>query len=123
MEVRTTTLSFNDGVDSVPAMSTSPNTCTVGPSAVTGERCGKPAVTTFVGRNGEVFAECAEHAPANLATSGPVEAAPLPHPPTNTTHAFVLVRDGKIVGYAASRGHAVVRRAARLGAEIVKVVR
>jgi hypothetical protein len=104
-------------------MSDSPITCTVGPSAVTGERCGKPAVTTFTGRNGEIFAECADHAPASLATSGMVEAAPAPHPPTKTTHAYVLVRDGKIVGYGASRGPAVVRRAARLGAQIVKVVR
>lgn len=37
-------------------------TCTVGPDAVTGERCGAPAVVTFTGRGGETFAECAEHA-------------------------------------------------------------
>lgn len=36
-------------------------TCTIGPNAVTGERCGKPAVTTFEGRDGKVYAECAEH--------------------------------------------------------------
>lgn len=41
---------------------TTPTTCTVGPCAVTGARCGKPAVTTFLGRYGDVFAECAEHA-------------------------------------------------------------
>ena len=38
--------------------------CTVGPSAVTGLRCGKPAVVSFVGRDGEVFAECEDHAVA-----------------------------------------------------------
>jgi hypothetical protein len=38
-----------------------PTTCTVGPNAVTGERCGKPAVATFTGRDGTVYAECAEH--------------------------------------------------------------
>lgn len=37
-------------------------TCTHGPSAVTGERCGAPAVTSFTGAHGETFAECAEHA-------------------------------------------------------------
>jgi hypothetical protein len=104
-------------------MSDSPITCTVGPSAVTGERCGKPAVTTFVGRNGEIFAECADHAPASLATSGMVESAPLAHPPTRTTKPFVLVRNGAIVGYAESASPAVEKRAARLGAKIVKVVR
>lgn len=36
-------------------------TCTVGPSAVTGKRCGKPAVQAFTASTGEVFAECAEH--------------------------------------------------------------
>lgn len=36
-------------------------TCTIGPSAVTGERCGKPAVHTFIGSDGETYAECADH--------------------------------------------------------------
>lgn len=39
-----------------------PTTCTYGPSAVTGERCGQPAVTTFTGADGTPYAECAEHA-------------------------------------------------------------
>ncbi len=39
-----------------------PTGCTIGPRAVTGERCGKPAVTTFTGRDGKVYAECLEHA-------------------------------------------------------------
>lgn len=34
-------------------------TCTVR-SAVAGD-CGKPAIYTFTGRNGEVFGECADH--------------------------------------------------------------
>ena len=36
--------------------------CTHGPSAVTGERCGKPAVTWFIGSDARVYAECVEHA-------------------------------------------------------------
>jgi hypothetical protein len=36
-------------------------TCTIGPYATTGERCGKPAVYTFTGMRGEAFGECAEH--------------------------------------------------------------
>jgi hypothetical protein len=43
-------------------MSVTPVTCTVGPSAVTGERCGKPAAQVFFGANGEMYAECAAHA-------------------------------------------------------------
>ena len=39
-----------------------PRTCTIGPSAVTGERCDKPAVTWFIGSDARVYAECAEHA-------------------------------------------------------------
>jgi len=38
-------------------------TCTVGPRAVTGERCGKPAVYVFKTADGETFAECADHYP------------------------------------------------------------
>ena len=44
-----------------------PRSCTVGPSAVTGERCGEPAVTSFVGSRGERYAECSEHAPRRQA--------------------------------------------------------
>lgn len=40
-------------------MTTSPTTCTIGSH---GNRCGAPAVTTFVGSNGTVYAECAAHA-------------------------------------------------------------
>jgi len=35
-------------------------TCTVGPDSF-GHRCGKPAVSSFVGSNGTTYAECAEH--------------------------------------------------------------
>ena len=104
-------------------MSDSP-TCTVGPSAVTGERCGKPAVSSFTTSRGETFHECAEHDTASLFASGhrttPHREA---HPPTRTTRPFVLVRNGEIVGYADSAGPAVQKRAARLGAAIVPVTR
>lgn len=44
------------------------STCTIGPSAVTGECCGKPAVRVVRGFSGEVYYECAEHAgPAHYA--------------------------------------------------------
>jgi hypothetical protein len=43
--------------------STDPTTCTVVTGA-DGTRCGAPAVAIFTGRNGEEFAECADHAPA-----------------------------------------------------------
>jgi hypothetical protein len=36
-------------------------TCTIGPDS-SGARCGKPAIQTFTGSNGETFAECGEHA-------------------------------------------------------------
>lgn len=39
-------------------------TCTIGPEAVTGARCGAPAVVTFTGSDGIVYAECAAHAHA-----------------------------------------------------------
>lgn len=42
-------------------------TCTIGPSAVTGKRCGKPAVYSFTSSDGETFHECADH------YAGPVE--------------------------------------------------
>jgi len=47
---------------------TTTHTCTVGPSAVTGERCGAPAITSFTTASGAVFYECADHAPAEGAT-------------------------------------------------------
>lgn len=46
--------------------------CTVGPSAVTGLRCGKPAVVSFTSTSGEVFAECEDHALAPASTPAPV---------------------------------------------------
>ena len=93
-------------------------TCTI-VTAVDG-RCGQPAVVSFTSRSGVVYHECAEHAvpgqPGLIATP---RAA---HPHTRTTAPFVLVRDGKIVGYAHSTSEAVAKRAARLGAKIVPVV-
>lgn len=53
-----------------------PTTCTVGPSAVTGERCGAPAVVTFTGRDGKVFAECAEHDVSHIVAPKPSDFAP-----------------------------------------------
>lgn len=44
-----------------------PKTCTYGPSASTGERCGKPAVSWFTSTDGEtVYAECADHDTSGL---------------------------------------------------------
>ncbi len=40
---------------------TAAKTCTIGPSAVTGERCGKPAVYSWTGDDGFEYAECADH--------------------------------------------------------------
>ena len=94
---------------------TTPTTCTVVTGA-TGARCGAPAVATFTGRGGVVFAECVAHT-----TGAPAAAVPVAHPPTRTTKPFVLVRGGRIIGYADTAGPAVVRRAARLGAVIVPV--
>lgn len=48
-------------------MTEAPHYCTVGPSAVTGRRCGKPAVYTFRATTGEIFAECADHYPGHEA--------------------------------------------------------
>lgn len=38
-------------------------TCTIGPTAVHGTRCGEPAVYTWVGDDGFEYAECARHYP------------------------------------------------------------
>lgn len=45
------------------------HTCTVVTGA-DGSRCGKSAVTTFVGMSGDTYAECADHAVAVRKTSG-----------------------------------------------------
>jgi hypothetical protein len=97
-------------------------TCTV--STGPGRTCGAPAVATFTTKAGTVYSECAVHAPAS-ATAAPatVEEAPAAHPYTETRHPFVLVSNGRIVGYAASRSQAVQDRAAKLHAKIVKVNR
>jgi hypothetical protein len=36
-------------------------TCTIGPNAVTGARCGAPAIISFVARDGRTYHECADH--------------------------------------------------------------
>lgn len=99
-----------------------PATCTVTVTA-TGGKCGLPAVTTFTGREGTEYAECVEHALPALVAAAYRAPAVREHPPTRTTHPFVLVARGRIVGYAAARTPAVEKRAARLGARIVPVVR
>jgi hypothetical protein len=113
-------LSFIDDVDSVPVMSNSP-TCTVVTHA-DGSRCGAPAVYSWTTSRGATYHECAEHLCPG-AVAYPVQSTTCLHPPTRTTKPFVLVRDGKIVGYAESASLAVQRRAARLGAAIVPVTR
>lgn len=101
-------------------MSTSP-TCTVVTNA-DGSRCGAPAVYSWTTSRGNTYHECAEHlCPGEVAY--PVQSTTVLHPPTRTTRPFVLVRDGKIVGYAESASPAVKVRASRLGAAIVPVQR
>jgi hypothetical protein len=39
--------------------------CTIGPSATTGKRCGRPGVVAFDGSDGERLVECDRHAPAS----------------------------------------------------------
>jgi len=95
-------------------------TCTV--VTAVGGRCGAPAVTTFVGRNGETFAECVDHAVV-VPAAAPAAPATAAHPPTRTRRPYVLVAHGEIVGYADAVTPAVEKRAARLGAKIVAVVR
>ena len=38
--------------------------CTIGPSATTGERCGRPGVVAFHSSAGHRYVECERHAPA-----------------------------------------------------------
>jgi len=100
--------------------------CTVGPDAVTGERCGKPATYSFT-RNGVTYHECAEHDLAawgrDVEVDGDTHRLVPAHPPTRTTRPYVLVSRGKIVGYAEAVTPAVEARARRLRASVVKVER
>jgi hypothetical protein len=98
-----------------------PTTCTVGPSAVTGERCGKPAVTTFIGTDGITYAECVEHASPSALTSYDHG---VHHKVIKTASKapYALVARDRIVGYAHSTGPAVVKRAANLGARLVPII-
>jgi len=97
-------------------------TCTVVTNA-DGSHCGQPAVYTWIAsRSGATYHECAEHlCPGEVAHT--VQSITRLHPPTATTKPYVLVRNGKIVGYADSASQSVKNRAARLGAAIVPVVR
>lgn len=97
-----------------------PSTCTVVVDH-TGARCGKPSVAFWKNSRDELFLECADHYVA-VGTAEVAHQAPT-HPPTRTSKPFVLVADGVIVGYADSDGPAVRKRADRLGAAIVRVVR
>lgn len=96
------------------------HTCTVVVSATSGpERyCGKPAVTSFTSNaSGVTYYECREHDARPIS----VTAAPVlfKHPPTRSRRPFLLLRNDSIVGYADSRGPAVMKRARRLGAVVV----
>lgn len=80
--------------------------------------CGKPAVTSFTSRmSGVTYFECAEHAPhASTATAAVVSE----RFNTRSESPFLLVVEGtKVVGYALSNGPAVLKRARKLGAEVV----
>ena len=109
------------GGASISVVTYTTHTCTVGPSAVTGERCGKPAVTSFTSRSGKTYYECAEHAPADapVVTEPVRETAATLGIKTASTRPYVLVRDGAIVGYADAHTTAVAKRAAKLGARII----
>lgn len=62
-----------------------PTTCTIGPDAVSGERCGKPAVVIFRAPSGTIYAECAEH-----------EAHRVPAAPAPKVGKLVVLRHGRI---------------------------
>lgn len=47
-----------------------PGTCTHGPNAIDGTRCGEPAVHWFTGADGTVYAECRAHSTAHIARQG-----------------------------------------------------
>lgn len=90
-------------------------TCTITTTA-TGDKCGAPAVYTFTSaRTGTVYGECKAHTPAAAVTPK----ARAEHPRTRSTAPFLLVRDGRVVGYAHSAGESTAKRALKLGAAIV----
>ena len=95
-----------------------PTICTVVVAAPM-VRCGQPVVSTFTSRDGVVYGECADHCGDPHEAAGPSVVPPGAHPRTRSQAPFLLVRDGKIVGYAYSRSDAVAKRAARLGAKII----
>lgn len=99
---------------------TAPTACTV--HMATG-LCGADAVTTFTGRDGTVYAECADHAPRTVDRPAPIDPARVTAATlglrTATTRPYVLVRDGAVVGYADAPTAAVVARARRLRARII----
>ncbi|NCG18648.1 MAG: hypothetical protein GWP91_06520 [Rhodobacterales bacterium] len=86
-----------------------------------GERCSKTSVVTFTSSSGSTFAECAEHASTRVEAK--VEAVEVTAKSlgikTRTTRAFVLVKEGKVVGYAETKSAAVLKRAAKAGAEVI----
>lgn len=103
-------------------MTVSPtNTCTV----VVGfdqRKCGKPAVHTWTGRLGDVYHECADHVAIPAAAPAPAveETAATLGLKTRSRRPFVLVAHGAIVGYADAVTPAVTKRAARLGARVLR---
>lgn len=79
--------------------------------------CGKPAVTTFTGRNGEVYAECAEHTDPSV----PAKAVHTVILKTRSGAPYALVRGTEIVGYAHSASSLVKTRCLRLGAKLLPI--
>jgi hypothetical protein len=81
-------------------------TCTI--HFADGSKCGKPAVATVKGRNGETYAECIDHAPKHVVEARKIAVArsvTLVHPVTGrktrtTSHRsfYVVVDFGKAEG-------------------------
>lgn len=102
---------------------TAPTTCTVVVIA-TGGRCGARVVHHLTARSGAIYGECAEHAAESAAAPTP-EARPGHGTVLRTRSAapFALVGAGRIVGYAYSRSPLVLRRAERVGAKVLPIVK
>lgn len=104
--------------------STDHPTCTV-VVAGDGSKCGQPAVTSFTSLRGGRYHECIDHilvaAPIAVRRRDAFVTAESLGLKTRTTRPYVLVADGRIVGYADSRSQDVVKRAKRVGATVLPV--
>ena len=78
------------------SMATTPTTCTIQKAS---GLCGEPAVTTFIARDGQVYAECAAHSP-----SGRRIIAEVNYPPKVFTIkapvAHIILRTRSLADYA-----------------------